>query len=381
MNLLINNFKWCLVIIGGFVLVIAFLSGGRYLGKASVEVVRIPDGARMPRAVIDESGTMHVIYFEGVMSGGDLFYVSRGRGHDTWSAPMLVNREPRSVVGMGPIDGGQLAIDSRNVIHVVWFQTNPTRIFYTRSQQNTDLFETQRMLWTENDGSFEASPTVATDLEGNVFALWHAGGSEDYERGVHLVVSRDEGRTFGQVQKVSKIDEGACGCCNMAALTGLSGEVYVSYRSAAQNIRRGQRLLTLSDAGRRFDDQLIHEWEIGACPVTTTTLSNGPEATKIAWETDGQVYFASVDRLDVFASPQGTPRFRRKNPVVAVNQRSQTLLAWGDGPGLRAGGTLHWSIFDSSGRQTNQNGDGPTVPSGSAPAVIVQPDDSFTILY
>ena len=141
MNFLINNFKWCLVIIGGFVLVIAFLSGGRYLGKASVEVVRIPDGARMPRAVIDESGTMHVIYFEGVMSGGDLFYVSRGRGHDTWSAPMLVNSEPRSVVGMGPIDGGQLAIDSRNVIHVVWFQTNPTRIFYTRSQQNTDLFE------------------------------------------------------------------------------------------------------------------------------------------------------------------------------------------------------------------------------------------------
>ena len=100
MNFLINNFKWCLVIIGGFVLVLAFFSSSRYLGKASVEVLRIPDGARMPRAAIDESGTMHVIYFDGVMSGGDLFYVSRGRGNDTWSSPMLVNSEPRSVVGM-----------------------------------------------------------------------------------------------------------------------------------------------------------------------------------------------------------------------------------------------------------------------------------------
>ena len=155
----------------------------------------------------------------------------------------------------------------------------------------------------------------------------------------------------------------------------------MSYRSAGENVRRGQRLLTSADAGRTFEDRPIQAWEIGACPVTTTTLSRAPDGVRVAWETDGQVYFAPVARLDAPAAPEGEARFRRKNPVVAVNGRGDTLLAWGDGPGLRAGGTLHWRLFDAGGRPTGRRGDAATVPSGSAPAAVVRPDDSFLLLF
>ena len=292
-----------------------------------------------------------------------------------------MNSEPRSAVGVGPIDGGQVALDTDGTLHVVWFQTNPTRIFYSRSTDTAGTFEAQRTLWQQDDGSFEASPTVATDAQGHVFVFWHAGGAEDAHRAVHRVVSRDAGETFGPVERVSEEGEGACGCCNMAALADSTGSVRVSYRSAGDNIRRGQRLLTSVDAGRSFVDESIDEWEIGACPVTTTTLSDGPDGVRVAWENDGQVYYAPADALDAVVVPDGEIRFRRKNPVVAVNRRGQTLLAWGDAPGLRAGGTLHWQVFDAAGRPTRFLGDGTTVPSGSAPTAVVQPDDSFLLLY
>ena len=51
-------------------------------GDPVVEVARIPEGGRMPRAVIDAAGNVHAIYFEGVMSGGELLYISRAAGRE-----------------------------------------------------------------------------------------------------------------------------------------------------------------------------------------------------------------------------------------------------------------------------------------------------------
>ena len=352
-----------------------------FLGGPEVEIARIPEGGRMPRAVVEPAGTVHVIYFDGVMSGGDLLHVSRAAGGTAWTAPLRVNSNRRSAVGVGPIDGGQVALDGDGRLHVAWFQTNPTRIFYTRREPGAAAFEPQRTLWQEQDGSFEASPTVAAGDDGGVYVFWHAGGREDADRAVHMTASHDGGDTFGPARRVSQDGEGACGCCNMAALAGGSGAVHVSYRSARENVRRDQRLLVSGDAGRTFEDRPIDEWEIGACPVTTTTLSAAPDAARVAWETDGRVYYAPVDRLDAPVEPEGSARFRRKNPVVAVNARGDTLLAWGDGPGLRAGGTLHWRLFDAGGRPIGEQGDDTTVPSGSAPTAIVKPDDSFLLLF
>ena len=370
----------------GLVLTAAVLLGAGWLavtfrGGPEVEVARIPEGGRMPRAVIDAAGVVHVVYFEGVMSGGDLLHVSRRPGESGWTEPVRVNSERRSAVGMGPMDGGQVALDGDGRLHAAWFQTNPTRIFYARSAPHGATFEPQRTLWQEEDGSFEASPAVAAAADGGVYVFWHAGGREDADRAVHMTASHDGGDTFGPVRRVSQAGEGACGCCNMAALAGGSGEVHVSYRSARENIGRDQRLLVSTDAGATFEDRPIDEWEIGACPVTTTTLSAAPGAARVAWETDGHVYYAPVDRLAEPVEPDGSARFRRKNPVVAVNSRGDTLLAWGDAPGLRAGGTLHWRLFDAGGRPLGEQGDDTTVPSGSAPTAIVKPDDSFLLIF
>jgi hypothetical protein len=349
--------------------------------RATVELLRIPEDGRMPRAVVDTEQTVHLVYVQGGTHRANLFHVTHAPGAPGWSEPQQVNRRALSVSGLGPVDGAQLALGPDNRLHVAWLQSEPARFFYTRSHAGRRGFEPPRDLSTGVEGSPEAAPAVAADRRGNVFVFWHAGASEDADRRVHLTVSRDGGATFEPPRRVSPAVEGACACCGLAAVSASDGAVHVSYRGAGDNVRRGQRLLISTDAGRTFSDRLVAPWELGACPVTTTSLFAGPGGLTAAWETAGQVYFAAGDRLDAVRSPPGEARFRRKNPVVAVDARGDTLLAWGDGPGFSFGGSLHWQVFDAAGRPVGEPGGGAgTIIGGSTSTAVVR-DGRFLVIY
>ena len=346
----------------------------------SVVVWRIPADGRLPQAVIDDADTVHLVYFQGETRGGDLMYVTRKPGDSAWSEPQRVNSEPSTVAGVGPIDGGQLALGQHNRLHVAWLNASPTVFFYTRTTQDGTGFEAQFGL-ASGDG-VEAGPAIAADGAGNVFMFWHAGAGEDAHRSVYAAVSHDEGTIFEPARPVNVEGEGACNCCGLQALADDSGAVHVSYRGAGDNIRRGQRLLTSRDVGQTFSDELIHPWELGACPVATTSLSQGPTGITMAWETEGKVYFTDADHLKTNVSPAGSTKTRRKNPVVAVNHRGDTLLAWGDGLGWRSGGTLNWQVFDADGRETADRGTGTeTIPEASRPAALARSDGTFLLIY
>ncbi len=349
--------------------------------RAAVETLRIPDGGRMPRAVADAEGTVHLAYVGGGTDRANLFHVTRESGAPGWSEPRRVNSRELSVSGVGPVDGAQLALGPDGRLHVVWLQAEPARIFYTRGREDGSGFEPQRDLSTGHEGNVEAGPAVAVDGRGNVFVFWHAGAVEDARRSVLLTLSRDGGTNFEPARRVGAATEGACACCGLAATSDAGGAVHVSYRGAGGNVRRGQRLLTSSDQGRSFSDRLVHPWELAACPVSTTSLFAGPRGLTAAWETRGQVHFADVDRLEAVRAPPGQARFRRKNPVVAVDARGDTLLAWGDGPGFSFGGSLHWQVFDAAGRAVGKPGGGNgTIIGGSTIAAVVQ-DDRFLIIF
>lgn len=349
--------------------------------RAAVATLQVPEGGRMPRAVVDAGGTVHLVYVADGTDRGNLFRVTLAPGAPAWSEPQRVNSQGLPVAGVGPIDGAQLAIGPDGRVHAVWLQSEPQRFVYTRSREDGSGFEPQRALSAGDEGDLEAGPAVAVDHGGGVFVFWHAGAGEDAGRSVYLAASRDGGTTFEPARRVSPDAEGACACCGLSATVDPAGVVRVSYRAAGGNVRRGQRLLTSTDGGRTFSDRLVDPWTLAACPVSTTTLFAGPGSPTVAWETAGQVYFASVDRLDAARSPPGQARFRRKNPVVAVDSRGDTLLAWGDGPGFSFGGSLHWQVFDSTGRPLGRPGGGPDmVLTGSVAAAVVR-DDRFLVIY
>ena len=179
---------------------VAFLTlGPAWAGlspREAVVTLRTPDGGRLPRAVVDADETLHLVYVRGEANGANLFHVTREPGSPAWYEPRRVNSRELSVSGVGPIDGGQLALGPDNRLHVVWLQRDPAGFFYTRSRADGSGFEPQRDLSAGEADGAEAGPAVAVDGGGNVFVFWHAGAVEDARRGVYLTVSRDGGTTF-----------------------------------------------------------------------------------------------------------------------------------------------------------------------------------------
>src|SRR5262252_8504379 len=88
--------------------------------RPSVELIRVPNHGIQPEAVVDSHGVMHVLYFAGEPSGGDLFYVRSKDYGQTFSTPIRVNSQPGSAIATGTIRGGQIAIGRGGRVHVTW---------------------------------------------------------------------------------------------------------------------------------------------------------------------------------------------------------------------------------------------------------------------
>ncbi|HEX6975157.1 MAG TPA: hypothetical protein VF147_12205, partial [Vicinamibacterales bacterium] len=58
-------------------LLVASLALVRPISSPSVSVLHVRGSGLQPQAVVDSAGVLHVLYFTGAPSGGDLQYVQR----------------------------------------------------------------------------------------------------------------------------------------------------------------------------------------------------------------------------------------------------------------------------------------------------------------
>lgn len=89
----------------------------------TVRVVRLPVGAIQPQVAVDSRGIVHVVYFRGEPANGDLFYATLDEAAN-FSSPLRVNSEPDSAIATGTVRGAQMAIGKNGRIHVAWNGSN-----------------------------------------------------------------------------------------------------------------------------------------------------------------------------------------------------------------------------------------------------------------
>jgi hypothetical protein len=361
-----------------------------------VTILKTPDGGIQPQAVVDGKGVLHLVYFKGDPGAGDLYYVRRGPGQERFSAPLRVNSQPGSAIAVGSIRGGQLAVGKGGRIHVAWNGSAKARpggvgrspMLYTRLDDEGTAFEPQRNLM-QASAVLDGGGTVAADDAGNVYVAWHAlpTGAEPGEvrRKVLAAHSTDEGKTFGREESAFDRPTGACGCCGMRAFADSRGSVYLLYRAATEGVHRDMYLLRSKDHGKTFQEVLVHPWEIEGCPMSSEAFAEGPGGVRAAWETEGQVYFATVSPKGQAADrprPAPGPGKARKHPALAVNGRGEMLLAWAEGTGWQRGGALAWQVFDAAGRPTGERGriEG-GIPVWGLPAAVAGPDGRFLLIH
>lgn len=356
-----------------------------------VAVVRLPVGGIQPQVAVDRAGVAHVVYFTGEPANGDLFYTSLNEAGE-FSVPVRVN-SPGSAIATGTVRGAQVAIGRNGTIHVIWNGSskatpkgpnNTTPMLYSRLQPGRRVFEPQRNLLQFATG-LDGGGAITADERGRVIVAWHAGGPEskgEGDRRVWMATSSNDGSTFSTEVAVSEASTGACGCCGMDGLIDQSGAIFFLYRSARDVVHRDAYLLK-STNGRQFSSAKLQEWNIGACPMSTFSLAEGPQGVLAAWETNGQVQFMRVSGTTQAAGPIEAPGStgRRRHPALAVNARGDILLAWSEGTAWQKGGGVAWQVYGKDGRPLAERGQSSGVPIWGLTATYARRDGGFMILY
>jgi hypothetical protein len=390
-------------------LALVFANGGVGVqadNARKLRVIRVPNGGIQPEVAVDTTGIVHMIYFKGDPGHGDVFYVrSKGRG-TTFSSPMRVNSEPGTAVATGTIRGAHVALGENGRVHVAWngSSQSPLRgpripempsdspynglpMLYTRLNDAGTAFERERNLMKVTFG-LDGGGSVAADGSENVYVAWHGKRSGDPEgeggRQVWIARSRNGGKDFSPEHKAVKESTGACGCCGLSIFASGNGSVYVLYRTAREMVHRDVYLLVSKDAGHTFTGQGVDAWNIEACPMTSMAFAQGPMAVVAAWQTEEQVYFATIDPTTSHTSepiPSTGSGKPRKYPALAVNGKGETILVWTEGTGWGKGGALAWQVYSTDGKPTEEKGGVPDLPAWSFGAVFARPDGGFTIVY
>lgn len=376
----------------------AFLVGaaGVLTGSASnITVMRTPDGGIQPQVAVDSEGMAHLIYYKGGDGAGDVLYARQKPDDENFSEPIKVNSRPGSAIAAGTIRGAQLAIGKNNRVHVIWNGGSGaekvkldgkeiTPLVYTRLNDAGTAFEPERNLITYAAG-LDGGSSIAADPMGNVYAFWHgrAPGAVEGEEGRAVFVARsmDEGKSFRPEVPATSEKTGACGCCGMKAFADTTGAVYVLYRGALNMTDRAEVLLASPKPASPFKVLNKHRWEVASCPMSSAFLSSGSKGAVAAWETDGQVFYTTVDpaTMTVGKVESLTTPTKKRHPSIVMNNKGETLVTWSEGTGWARGGTAYWRVTGGKGEINEGHGEG--LPAWDMVTGYAKPNGDFVVIY
>lgn len=258
-------------------------------------------------------------------------------------------------------------------------------MLYTRLNDAGDAFEPQRNVIRRRPG-LDGGGSIAADAEGNVYVAWHSPKDSEDEANRYVWVARssDDGRAFAEEISANPKPTGACGCCGMRIFADGDG-VYVLYRAATEMVNRGMHLLVSRDNAATFEDVKAHPWKIGKCVMSTAAFAGGTGGVVAAWETREQIYFSKLSEhtsTAPTASPAPGEGQNRKHPALALGRNGRFVLAWTEGTGWNKGGVVRWQAFEKDGTPIpRQSGQIDGLPAWSVPAVVAVADGSFRVVF
>ncbi|MCZ7567583.1 MAG: exo-alpha-sialidase [Ardenticatenaceae bacterium] len=238
------------------------IDGGK-TWSASQDIANSPLPAVSPNIAVGPDDTLHAVWNDRRAGGTARLYYSRSfDGGTTWETP-------RDLTGPNSCDtaGASLSVDDRNRVHLAWHVGTPaegeppTQVFYTRSLDAGDTFETPRRL--NSTEAHAAWPRFSVEgTTGDLIAIAWRDNRRNPDWDIYLAVSADGGTTFtervGQASSNRDWDPDVtvdpAGVIHLSLMTYRAGGagVAVDYQRSTDQGRTWSPPMTLSEAFSRF---------------------------------------------------------------------------------------------------------------------------------
>ena len=368
-----------------------------FAAEPKVNFEKTPHSGIQPQAIVDKSGTLHLLYHKGQPREGDLYYTTRAKGKKNFTAPLKVNNIAGSACCIGSIFRARTAIDQNGIVHVLWNgsfgfvkkqwekkgkQRTPeefTYLFYTCLADDRKSFRQQVNL-NRNTYGLDGNGSITVDRNGVIRVFWHANIKGRPDRMAFMVQSNNKGKSFSIETPVTRNPIGACECCTLEAFSSVSGKTFVAYRTA-EKTGRDTVIFSTEKQNNSFKEIHRHQWKVFTCPASTFAFAEDAQRIYAAWETKGHIY--TKDILSSSASIKVSSGNKNcKYPSIAINSRRDRLTTWSTNTGWGEGGYIQYQLTNRNGTvisQSNRPGHSPAAYSFSNACTLTTGD--FIIFY
>jgi len=146
-----------------------------------------------PAIAIDSDNVIHVVWVDDTPGNEEIYYKKSADGGATWSAAKRLTWSSGISLELA------IAISLSKAIHVVWEDDTPghLEIYYKWSSDGGANWSTsKRLTWTSDAPDF---PAIAADLDNGVHVVWRGNTPANYE--IYYKSSPDGGATWGGMKR------------------------------------------------------------------------------------------------------------------------------------------------------------------------------------
>lgn len=154
-----------------------------------------------PKIVVDTDQVLHVAY-AAASDDGNIYYLQSRDSGRTWSVPVLVSRSPDDPTSRHVAP--QMIVDESGTLHLAWYEAGPpgwagNRIWYVRSNDGGESWSEPLVLAEQTqEGEMQGGVNLASAGPKRIVAVWICGTS------THRCTrwSDDGGMTWNPIQRL-----------------------------------------------------------------------------------------------------------------------------------------------------------------------------------
>ena len=346
---------------------------------------------KMPDIIVDETGTIHVIWINND-NDKNIYYANSSDHGSTFSASVQINSFNGYVSDI--MYSGPKITEFGGFLHVIWadqrYGYDETNIFYARSSDNG-------VTWTEevpigNITKFNLYPEITISETGEIHVIYYSYNRRflNFEN-IYHIASNDTGQTFNDDEIVNNYSGAVpCECCPADILILNDGTKMVAFRNDDNDIRDTFATFSSDDETEWGSLTRISfdEFELDYCP------SSGPGMSRLNDEV-AVSYMAAIDNVtkvylkvshddaatfgdSLFVDTGAADDVRQDHPSTAITEGNWIHVIWED---QRGGNDIYYGGMNvNSGGLSNIQALNDDVNDATQRAPRMADDGSFVYI-